>query len=584
MQADYSMLAETDADSAEREPIDRLTNAMLGRATLGLSPAALWLAYLDWAIHLGMAPGKQAQLLQKALRKALRLGIYSAHSAMGEHEACIKPLPQDHRFDHPDWQKWPYNLIYQGFLLNQQWWYNATTGIHGLSRHHENAVSFTARQLLDMFSPSNFPFTNPEIWQTTQQENGANLMRGWLNWIEDWQHSIVGGKPIGTEQFQLGRDLAVTPGQVIYRNRLIELIQYSPTTLEVHNEPILIVPAWIMKYYILDLSPHNSLVNYLVSRGHTVFMISWHNPSASDRDLGMDDYRRLGIMAALDVIGTICGRQHLHAVGYCLGGTLLTIAAAAMAREGDHRLASLTLLAAQTDFTEAGELMLFIDENQLAFLEDIMWSQGTLDTNQMAGAFQLLRSNDLIWSRMVRNYLLGEREKMNDLMAWNADQTRMPFRMHSEYLRQLFLDNDLAEGRFQVDERPVTVSDLRAPIFAVGTEKDHVAPWRSVYKINLLADADEVTFLLTSGGHNAGIVSEPGHKHRRYRYATRLEGDKYVDPDTWLRTHAPQEGSWWPVWQRWLADHSSGKTLPPSLGSMKHPPLEHAPGRYVFER
>ena len=595
MQSDYPLLpprgpntgsnnnASMDDDSAAREPIDRLTNAMLGRMSMGLSPAALLLAYLDWIIHLGMAPGKQAQLLQKALRKALRLNMYSMHSLQGESEPCIKPLPQDHRFDHPDWQQWPYNLIYQSFLLNQQWWHNATTGIHGLSRHHENAVSFTARQVLDMFSPSNFPLTNPEIQQTSWQQGGANLLRGWTNWIEDWQRTVLGGKPVGVEQFEVGRTIAVTPGQVVYRNRLIELIQYSPDTLEVHNEPILIVPAWIMKYYILDLSPHNSLVNYLVSQGHTVFMISWHNPSADDRDLGMDDYRRLGIMAALDVIKTITPRQRVHAVGYCLGGTLLTIAAAALVRDGDQRLASMTLLAAQTDFTEAGELMLFIDENQLAFLEDIMWSQGTLDTRQMAGAFQLLRSNDLIWSRMVHDYLLGQRAGMSDLMAWNADQTRMPSRMHSEYLRQLFLDNDLAEGRLQVDDRPVTVSDVRAPIFAVGTEKDHVAPWHSVYKINLLADVDEVTFLLTSGGHNAGIVSEPGHRHRHYRCATRVEGEHYIDPATWIRTHAPQDGSWWPVWQHSLESHSTGKTLPPPMGSPTHPPLEQAPGRYVFE-
>ena len=285
-------------------------------------------------------------------------------------------------------------------------------------------------------------------------------------------------------------------------------IQYSPATAKVRPEPILIVPAWIMKYYILDLSPHNSLVRFLIAQGFSVFMISWRNPGAEDRDLSFDQYRKLGIDAAIAAINQLVPGRAIHAAGYCLGGTLLAIAAARLRNERPDCLRSVTLLAAQVDFTEAGELTLFMNESQVAFLEDMMWQRGVLEAAQMAGAFQLLRSHDLIWSRVIRNYLMGERVAPSDLMSWNADATRMPYRMHSEYLRKLFLNNDLAEGRYLADGQPIALTDLNGPMFVVGTSRDHVAPWRSAYKVHLLTDAD-ITFVLASGGHNAGIVSPP---------------------------------------------------------------------------
>lgn len=565
---------------------DRSLHAAIARFTAGLSPASLAEAYLDWATHLAYAPGKRLQLVDKAVRKAMRFANYVSHFVLtgGDCKTCIEPLPFDKRFAGEEWQQWPYNFIYQGFLLQQQWWHNATTGIRGLSKQHENMVEFVSRQMLDMVSPSNFVPTNPNVLHRTISTGGLNLLQGFQHLMEDWERAISGKPPVGSEEFVVGRNIAVTPGKVVYRNRLIELIKYEPATEKVRPEPVLIIPAWIMKYYILDLSPHNSLAKYLVDNGFTVFMISWKNPGPDDRDLGMDDYRALGAMAALTAINSIVPNQKVHAVGYCLGGTLLAIAAAAMARDGDDRLQSITLLAAQTDFTEAGELMLFINESQLAFLEDMMWEQGFLDGRQMAGAFHMLRSNDLVWSRMVREYLMGERQKMTDLMAWNADATRMPYRMHSEYLRRLFLNNDLAEGRYMVDGRPIALADIRVPIFAVGTERDHMAPWRSTYKINLLTDT-EVTYLLTTGGHNAGIVSEPGHAGRSFRAATKAADDYYIDPDAFLAGAPQKSGSWWPEWVAWLAARS-GASQPPStliIDHVDYRPLCNAPGTYVLQ-
>jgi polyhydroxyalkanoate synthase len=575
------------AVTALADIIDRSLNASMACFSAGLSPAALAEAFLDWTTHLAFAPGKRLQLIDKAARKTMRLANFARQCALqgGSAECCIEPLPQDRRFAGDAWQKWPFNFIHQAFLLNQQWWHNATTGVRGVTKQHETMVEFASRQALDMFSPSNFLFTNPELIEQTLRKGGANFASGLQNFIEDWERAVSGRKPVGTERFQVGRDVAVTPGKVVYQNRLIELIQYAPATDQVRPEPVLIVPAWIMKYYILDLSPQNSLARYLTEQGFTVFMISWKNPTPEDRDLGMEDYRSLGVMAALDAVNAIVPDRNVHAVGYCLGGTLLSIAASAMARDGDDRLQSITLLAAQTDFTEAGELMLFINESQLAFLEDMMWEQGFLDTKQMAGAFQMLRSNDLVWSYMVRNYLMGERQPMTDLMAWNVDATRMPYRMHSEYLRNLFLNNDLAEGRYVADGKPVALTDIRAPIFAVGTERDHVAPWRSTYKIHLLADADEITYLLASGGHNVGIVSEPGSDGRTYRVMTRNSAERYVDPDTWLGLAQQHHGSWWPEWIAWLNARSGQPVDPPPMGASDRgfPVLRDAPGEYALQ-
>ncbi|MDE2458989.1 MAG: polyhydroxyalkanoic acid synthase [Rhodospirillales bacterium] len=565
------------AGAADPYELDRLLHAQQARLTSGLSLSSCWLAWADWAIHLANAPARRADLGRKALEQWHRY----LDAAAGAH--VIDTTPQDHRFRSPLWQRPPYNLLYQGFLLAEEWWGQASDGGPAVGRHNQQIVSFAARQWLDVFSPSNIPWLNPEVIEETAATGGRNFQLGVQNFLNDLRET-QNDIPSETRHFKLGEGLAVTPGKVVLRNALIELIQYAPMTDRVRPEPVLIVPAWIMKYYILDLSPQDSLIRYLVGQGYTVFAISWKNPGPELRDMGMDDYRRLGPMAALDAIGAICGDTPVHGCGYCLGGTLLSITAAAMARDQDQRLKSLTLFAAQTDFTEAGELQLFISEGQLSFLEDVMAVHGTLDSRQMAGAFQMLRSNDLVWSRLINSYLLGRTEADSDLMAWNADGTRMPARMHSQYLRRLFLDNDLAEGRFVVDGRPVSLSDIHVPIFVVGTETDHIAPWHSVYKLHSLSPA-EITFVLTSGGHNAGIVSEPGHPHRSFRSLTRIPGSPYQGPEEWHQTAKPQEGSWWPFWVDWLGERSHEAGSPPALGAPKkgYGVLGDAPGTYVFE-
>ena len=567
------------------EGLDRSLHAILGRATRAISPTSVLLAYVDWLSHLALSPAKQAQLGQKALRKAHRFALYAPRALAADTEPCIEPLEQDRRFRHPDWQRWPFNVMQQSFLLVQQWWHNATTEVRGVSRHHEEVVTFVARQLLDIVAPSNFVATNPEVLRRTWETGGANLVQGWLHWLDDWERAQAGKPPAGAEGHRVGETIATTPGKVIFRNRLMELIQYAPATAQVHADPILVVPAWIMKYYVLDLSAHNSLIGYLVRNGHTVFCISWKNPGPAERDRGMEDYLRMGMMDALEAVTAIVPGRKVHCVGYCLGGTLAAIGAAAMARDNDDRLASLTLLAAQTDFSEPGELALFIDESEVSFLEGIMFDRGYLSAGQMAGAFQLLRSNDLVWSRMVREYLLGERRPLSDLMAWNADATRLPYRMHSEYLRRMYLRDDLAEGRYRVGGRPIVLSDVRVPIFCLGTARDHVAPWRSVYKLHLLTDT-ETTFVLASGGHNTGIVSEPDGRPCSFRVMTRPCDGKYVDPDAYLAQATQRDGSWWLEWCEWLDARSGDLTPPPAMGAPQqgYAPLADAPGTYVREK
>ncbi|WP_282129450.1 PHA/PHB synthase family protein [Roseobacter litoralis] len=564
---------------ARFEALDRMAHASVAKATSGLSPSVLGEAWMDWATHLATSPGKRLQLMEQAMHNAQALWT----TGLGNDTPTdAKP---DQRFASEHWQTYPFNVLAQAQQQSWQWWQDAMTGVHGVTPEHENLMAFVTGLITDTASPSNSPLTNPDVIAATFAEGGQNLVRGAQHIAQDVARKNGDAHPNDEQPFEVGRNLAATPGKVVCRNDLIELIQYAPTTGIVRPEPILIVPAWIMKYYILDLSAQNSMVAFLVAQGFTVFMVSWKNPDESDRDLSMEDYRELGVMAAIDAALAITKAPKLHAVGYCLGGTLLSIAAAAMGRDKDKRLASVSFLAAQVDFTEAGQLKLFINDSEVTLIEDMMAGKGYLSSDQMAGAFALLRARDLIWGPMIRDYMLGQRGDAYDLMAWNADGTRMPARMHSEYLRKLILNNDLAEGHYHVDGKAVAVSDIRAPIFAVGTEDDHVAPWQSVYKLHLFADTD-VTFVLTSGGHNAGIVSEPGHAGRHFRIADTPADMDYRDPARWLAETDAEDGSWWIDFSSWLATRSGEPAPPPSMGAAtgKYKSLCDAPGTYVMQR
>jgi len=566
------------------ERLDRELHAAALPLTGGLSPVSLSLAFADWAWHLGVSPGRQMDLAALALQ----LG---QDTLRGEDLLPAGADDDDPRFRHEAWAAWPFNVMRSGFRNVETWWREAAR-LPGMTRHHADMTDFFARQALGLLTPANWLPTNPVVLHENAKAFGGPLLRGLGNWMEDLSADPAAVQAAQREaHFKVGRDVAATPGKVVLRNRLIELIRYDAQTKTVHPEPVFIVPSWINKYYILDLSRHNSMVRFLVEQGHTVYMLSWLNPDAADHELTMDDYLRLGLFDALARIAELSPKPTpVHAVGYCLGGTLLAIAAAALGGDGvvpdAGRLAPLktvTLLAAQTDFSEPGELGLFIDESQVAYLREIMREKGYLTGGQMGGSFQFLHSRDLVWTRQMREYLMGEREQPSDLMAWNTDRTRMPARMHNEYLTSLYLHNAVATGSYRIGGRHgrvVALADLRLPMFVVGTTRDHVSPWRSVYKLHLLSEA-EITFALATGGHNAGIISEPGHAHRSYQIATRSAHGPWIDPQDYERMAQHHDGSWWLAWQQWLAAHSSAKHVARPLPSGAA--LGDAPGEYVLK-
>jgi polyhydroxyalkanoate synthase len=550
-------------------------------ATLGLSPISLQLAMTDWWLHWVSSPEAQLDWLEQYRQSWLK-------------QPGDEASP-DHRFAHPAWKQWPFDQLRQHYeqvapLLA------GLSRLDGMLPHHQQLVRFVMNQWLDSISPSNWLATNPQVQQEGLNSMGAIYLKGWHLLLEDlkaqsqaWGQGAQAQEALPPLTHEVGRAVAVTPGRVVFRNELVELIQYEPTTAQVHREPLLIVPSCIMKYYILDLSPHNSMVKYLVDQGFTVFMISWRNPDSAQRDLGLDDYVQSGLLDSMASIRAQTKATRIHAMGYCLGGTFLSMAAALLAQKRQHpgewarypELATLTLLAAETDFSEPGDLGVFIDQDQIKGLRETMDRTGYLSGKQMAAAFQLLGARDLIWGRYTRRYLLGESDTGMDLMSWNADATRLPARMHSEYLNELFLKNSLSRGHCHVLGHSIALIDIAAPLLVVGTDKDHVSPWKSVYKIFLQTETDQ-TFILASGGHNAGIVSEPGHPHRHYWMRHADAGSGWLEPEAWMQQAKKTEGSWWPAWADWMASHADGLVRARKVPQVKGLPA--APGDYVMVR
>jgi polyhydroxyalkanoate synthase len=494
-----------------------------------------------------------------------------------------EPGQRDKRFADPEWTSNQFfDFLKQAYLLTSSWADRLVKEADNLDPHTRQKAEFYTRQIANAISPSNFVLTNPELLRETFASNAENLVRGMHMLAEDIQ---AGAGALRIRQsdpsaFALGRNLAMTPGKVVFQNELMQLIQYAPSTETVLKTPLLIVPPWINKFYILDLTPEKSFIKWCVDQGLTVFLVSWVNPSADLAHKDFEDYMREGPLAALDAITKATGEKKVHAIGYCVGGTLLAATLAYMAAKRDHRVASATFFAAQVDFTYAGDLKVFVDKEQLAALEKRMEEQGYLEGGHMASTFNMLRSNDLLWPYIINNYLKGKRPSAFDLLYWNSDATRMPAANHSFYLRNCYLENNLARGKMEVAGTQLDLRKVKIPVYNLATREDHIAPARSVY-LGSKFFGGPVKFVISGSGHIAGVVNPPGQKKYQYWTGNKPVGD---DVDKWLARANEHPGSWWPDWMQWLRNHQNARVAARQPGSGKFEAIEDAPGSYVKVR
>ena len=490
--------------------------------------------------------------------------------------------PKDKRFKHPEWsENAVFNFVKDSYLVVAESILSAIRDVKGMDEASARKVDFYTRQFVDALSPSNFVATNPEVLTATLASGGQNLLRGLENLLADLErgNGRLAITMTDMKAFRLGENIATTPGKIVYQNELMQLIQYTPSTREVRRRPLLIVPPWINKFYVLDLQPKNSFIKWAVDQGHTVFAISWVNPDEKLAAKGLENYMLEGPLAALDAIESATGERSVNAIGYCLGGTLLASTAAYSAAKGDDRITSATYFATLVDFTEVGDMAVFIDEEQLASLERRMRERGYLEAQDMATAFNMLRANDLIWSFVVSNYLLGKEHIPVDLLFWNSDSTRMPAAMHSFYLRKMYQQNLLAKpGGITLADTPIDLSKVRTPTFILATREDHIAPWKSTYAATRLYSGP-IKFVLSDAGHMAGVISPPGTKYGHWA------NDKLPSsPDEWFGGATPSQGSWWPLWDQWVTQLDGGRVPAREPGSGELPIIEDAPGSYVRVR
>ncbi len=573
------------ADIAERS--QRLVLEFLQRQRpdgLGMAdPLNVGQAFLEMTQRLMADPTRLVQAQLSLWQDYLKLWQSTTQRLMGgPTEPVIEPNAGDRRFKDNAWtENAVFDYIKQSYLLTARWMQATVKQVDGLDDKTAKKIDFYTRQFVDAIAPSNFVLTNPEVLRTTIETGGENLVKGLDNLLKDLERGkgrlLI--KMTDLEKFKVGVNIAVTPGQVIYQNDLIQLIQYEPTTSTVKRRPLLIIPPWINKFYILDLRPENSFIRWAVGQGHTVFVVSWVNPDERLARKTFEDYMSEGLLAALDAIEQATGEREANVIGYCLGGTLLAATLAYMKAKGsDDRIKSATYFVALVDFKEAGELSVFIDEEQLHFLEERMREHGYLEGSDMATTFNMLRANDLIWSFVVNNYLLGKEPFPFDLLYWNSDSTRMPAAMHSFYLRNMYQENKLVvPGGITLAGVPIDVSTITMPSFLLSTREDHIAPWKSTYAATQLYRGP-VKFVLAASGHIAGVVNAPG----KSKYGHWENAKNPATPEEWLASATQYPDSWWPAWEKWVGKYAGGEVPARKPGDGKLKPIEKAPGSYVL--
>jgi polyhydroxyalkanoate synthase len=569
------------AEQSQRVVSDFLTrqahNGSIGMA----DPMSIGSAFMEMTARMMTDPAKLMQAQMALWQDYMELWQNTTRRLMGEKtDPIIMPPSGDRRFKDEAWEEnCVFDYIKQSYLLTARWLQTTVRNVEGLDDKTAKKVDFYTRQFVDAMAPSNFVLTNPEVLRTTVETGGENLLKGLKNLLEDLERG--GGrlaiKMTDPDAFKVGKNIAVTPGKVVYQNDLMQLIQYTPRTETVHRRPLLIIPPWINKYYILDLREKNSFIKWAVEQGHTVFVVSWVNPDERLAGKTFEDYMVEGPLAALDVMEKATGEDEFNVIGYCLGGTLLACTLAYMNAHDDNRIKSATFFTTMVDFTEAGELSVFIDEEQLKALEERMNQKGYLDGSAMGTTFNMLRANDLIWSFVVNNYLLGKDPFPFDLLYWNSDSTRMPAAMHSFYLRKMYQENQLVEpGGITLKGVPIDLRTIKLPSYILSTREDHIAPWKSAYAATQIYGGP-VKFVLSASGHIAGVVNPPAAN--KYCYWTNTRTPK--SPDAWLNSAKQQEGSWWTDWGKWIARYGGGQVPARIPGDGALPAIEDAPGSYV---